>query len=154
MLDDFSRTVNEEKRGQTINAPVKIGNFLRPLQHRIIHAHLVSELRNGFIVGVIHRYADDLQAFTAIFLLEIDQPWHLDLARLAPRSPEIHHYRLAFQLGKLQRLALCSQLWQLKVRGWLAIELVFIVAGLSYTRWTRRERLSQKHQAGYHHHHN
>src|SRR5215475_13104741 len=144
MLDDFSRTVNEEKRGQTINAPVKMGNFLRPLQHRIIHAHLVSELRNGFIVGVIHRYADDLQALTAVFLLEIDQPWHLDLARLAPRSPEIHHYRLAFQLRKLQRLALPLQKRQFKVRGWLAVELVLIVAGLRHALWMRRERFPQK----------
>ena len=48
-----------------------------------------------------HGDADYGEALRTILLVEVDQPRHLDLARLAPGRPKIQQHGLAFEVGEL-----------------------------------------------------
>ena len=78
----------------------RIFSSLEPLQHRVVHLH-VGDVRLQLVGRVVDRHAEDLEAPRAVLLLKLDEPGNLDLARAAPRRPEVEQDDLALVVGQL-----------------------------------------------------
>src|SRR5438445_178104 len=72
----------------------------------------------GFIVlGVDVDDAKNDEALGGILLLHLDQPGDFDLARFAPRGPEIHQHHFAFVLSERHILAVQTLEGNLRLRS-------------------------------------
>src|SRR5260370_26907992 len=97
-LDDFAVATDEEASGITEQAAELVGDFVVANDDGIVHRKLLAvhgeaflgEKRNdrGFAF-LIHGDAEHGKSFRGVFLLHFDEPGNLDVAGLAPGSPEI-----------------------------------------------------------------
>ncbi len=75
------------------------------MQDGIIDSHILGELGDVFLAGIIHGDADDLQSLRSVLVLQFDEPRHFDFARTAPGGPEIQQHGLTAQVGQAHALA-------------------------------------------------
>src|SRR5439155_12300704 len=86
---DYLAVARKEKRfRQELYPTVCVAHFFFSHQDRIVHTQFLRKLSDVFWAGIIHSNAHDLQPLWPISILQLSNPRHFDLARLAPRRPE------------------------------------------------------------------
>src|SRR5208337_5267795 len=100
--DELAVAVHKERGRQDADSAVALANGLFAEQDGVVDTHLLRELGDVFSAGIVHGYADDLEALRAVFFLQLDEPRHLDFAGLAICRPEIEQNGLAAEVGELE----------------------------------------------------
>src|SRR6266478_907466 len=119
--DEPAVTVHEKRCGQHADTAVALSNRFLAEQDGVVDAHFLGEFGDVFGAGVVHGYADDLESLRAVFFLQLDKPWHLDLAWAAIGRPEVEQNGFAAKVGELEILAV--ERGQFEVRCQIADEL-------------------------------
>src|ERR1019366_1773789 len=119
--DQLAVAVDEIRCGQHADAAVAFANRFFAEQDGVVDAHFLCEFSDVFGAGIVHGYADDLEALWAVFFLQLDKPRHLDLAGTAIRGPEIKQNGFAAKVGELELFAI--ERLQFEVRRQVADEL-------------------------------
>jgi hypothetical protein len=95
---DFAVAINEERGWKHADAAITLPYRFLTQQNRVIDPHILGKPGNIVRAGVVHGDAHNLQSLRAIFFLQLDKPWHLDLAGTAPGGPEVEQDSLAMQV--------------------------------------------------------
>jgi hypothetical protein len=87
------------------SSPPRVLDRLSIDQNRVVHVHFGREIRNVPLLGeqlrrivlveLIGGNADDFQSLACVLVVQLLEPRNLDLARSAPRRPEVDHQRSA-----------------------------------------------------------
>src|SRR5260370_31419133 len=97
-LDDFAVATDEKAGWITEQAAELVGDFVAAEDDWIVHRKLLAVHGEAFLgeegdhrafAVFVHRNAQHGEAFRGGFLLHFDEPGNLDVAGLAPGSPEI-----------------------------------------------------------------
>src|SRR5439155_27058909 len=105
---------------QELYPAISIAHFFFPHQDRIVHTQFLRKLSDVFWAGIIHSNAHDLQPLWPISILQLSEPGHFDLARLAPRRPEVQQHALTAKIREMYRLAV--ERLQSKLRRRLSLQ--------------------------------
>src|SRR5229473_1338641 len=98
---DAAGTVYQERGGQRVHAAVPRAHFFVAHQDAVIDLALLDVGLHHAPAIVVHRDANYREATILVGLLELDEPGNLDLARSAPRGPEIEQDHFALVVRQL-----------------------------------------------------
>ena len=143
----FAAAIDEERRGQVVEAAVVAADAVAVEQHRVRHFHLGDEfICVGLSLGpsgLVARlkviafgvHAQHLKALRRVFVPQLDDPGRLHLARAAPCGPEVDHHSLA--LVARERDFAAAQVFEREVGSRLAIERRNIIHRIA--AWSRNK---------------
>jgi len=94
-------SVDEVGQGQTKNAAIEFTELVIAHRYGIIQTEFRGKPARQRRI-VVHRDSNDLKSLRAVFLLPLDEPWHLDQAGSAPCGPEIEQHHFTPEAGQIE----------------------------------------------------
>src|SRR5579863_9206839 len=86
--------IDQKGDRQTQNSAVFFSDLCIAHYDGIVHVKLPVE-GECRVRTIVHGHADNLKTSAAIFLLQFDEMWRFDAARLTPAGPKIEKYHFA-----------------------------------------------------------
>src|ERR1700733_9336433 len=107
LLHHYAIAVNIERHRQVVQPAVGLLHLPVCQQNRIGDPGLLYDLRNRILAGIhVICHAENFKTLSRVLLLKLLKPRHLDLARSAPRRPEIHQHRPSLEVAQGYLLAI------------------------------------------------
>ena len=116
---DFSTPVDEEGRGQCIDAPIRVGCAVVADHYTVIHPQVRQERLHYFPALIVHGHTENLEPLVLVLTLHVHEPGDFDFARPAPSRPEVQQNDLSLVIRKVHHLAI--GVFQAEIRGILSV---------------------------------